>query len=236
MPSRGLTQAVSTQSWNIIPFLPLWQQAARPPLPAIVWPTEISDFDLSPRSSGSSHLLPLLCILCAMSFQLESPILFKIKPFLKKSYIFLTHIFNSCVALCLVVSNSLRPHGLACQASLSMLILQARILEWVALEWSSSRGSSQPSNCTQVSCTAGGFFTVWTTIESLLTVQFSCVWFFATPWTAARQDSLSTTNSWTLLKLKSIASVMPSNHLPASGSFPMSRFFASCGLLAVISF
>ena len=36
---------------------------------------------------------------------------------------------------------------------------------------------------------------------------------FATPWTAAHQASLSITNSWNLLKLMSIASVMPSNHL-----------------------
>ena len=35
----------------------------------------------------------------------------------------------------------------------------------------------------------------------------------ATPWTAACQASLSITNSWSLLKLMSIASVMPSNHL-----------------------
>ena len=33
------------------------------------------------------------------------------------------------------------------------------------------------------------------------------------PWTAARQASLSITNSWRLLKLSSIGSVMPSNHL-----------------------
>ena len=41
----------------------------------------------------------------------------------------------------------------------------------------------------------------------------SCVQLFATPWTAARQASMSITNSWTLLKLMSIESVMPSNHL-----------------------
>jgi len=35
----------------------------------------------------------------------------------------------------------------------------------------------------------------------------------ATPWTAARQASLYITNSWSLLKLMSIESVMPSNHL-----------------------
>ena len=37
--------------------------------------------------------------------------------------------------------------------------------------------------------------------------------FFVTPWTAACQASLSITNSWILLKLISIKSVMPSNHL-----------------------
>ena len=40
-----------------------------------------------------------------------------------------------------------------------------------------------------------------------------CVRLFATPWTASRQASLSITNSQSLLKLMSIESVMPSNHL-----------------------
>ena len=46
-------------------------------------------------------------------------------------------------------------------------------------------------------------------------VQFSCsvVSDFLTPWAAARQDSLTITNSWSLLKLTSIESVMPSNLL-----------------------
>ena len=43
--------------------------------------------------------------------------------------------------------------------------------------------------------------------------SLSCVRFFATPWTAARQASLSITNSRSLPKLMSIESVMPSNHL-----------------------
>ena len=53
-----------------------------------------------------------------------------------------------------------------------------------------------------------------------LSVQFSQsvqslirVWLFATPWTAARQASLSITSSRSLLKLMSIESVMPSSHL-----------------------
>ena len=41
----------------------------------------------------------------------------------------------------------------------------------------------------------------------------SRVWFFATPWTAAHQTSLSFTISWSLLKFMSIESGMPSNHL-----------------------
>ena len=52
---------------------------------------------------------------------------------------------------------------------------------------------------------------------SRLSVQFSSVaqscQLFVTPWTTACQDSLSITNSWSLLKFMSIESVMPSNHL-----------------------
>ena len=43
--------------------------------------------------------------------------------------------------------------------------------------------------------------------------MLSPVRLFATPWTAAQQSSLSFTVSWSLLKLRSIVSVMPSNHL-----------------------
>ena len=43
--------------------------------------------------------------------------------------------------------------------------------------------------------------------------SLSCVWRFRTPWTAACQASLSITNSWSLLKLMPIESVMSSNHL-----------------------
>ena len=43
-------------------------------------------------------------------------------------------------------------------------------------------------------------------------LSLSHVWLFATPWTAACQASLSITNSWSLFKLMSIKSVMPSTH------------------------
>ena len=64
--------------------------------------------------------------------------------------------------------------------------------------------------------------------------SLSCVQLLVTPWTAARQASQSITNSWSILKLKSIMSVMPSNHLilccplllPPS-IFPSIRAFSS---------
>ena len=78
---------------------------------------------------------------------------------------------------------------------------------------------------------------------SVQSVQsLSHVWLFATPWTAARQASLSITNFLSILSLMFIESVMSSNHLilccpffihlqsfPAPGSYPMSQFFTSGG-------
>ena len=48
---------------------------------------------------------------------------------------------------------------------------------------------------------------------ALLVQSLSRIWLFVTPWTAAGQSSLSFTISWSLLKLMSTESVMPSNHL-----------------------
>ena len=51
-------------------------------------------------------------------------------------------------------------------------------------------------------------------MAAIVVVQsLSHVWLFATPWITAHQASLSFTISWSLLKLMSIESVMPSNHL-----------------------
>ena len=49
----------------------------------------------------------------------------------------------------------------------------------------------------------------------------SRVWLFATAWTAAHQASLSIANSWSLLKLISIESMMPSNHLILCPPLPL---------------
>ena len=61
-----------------------------------------------------------------------------------------------------------------------------------------------------------------------------------TPWTAAHQASLSITNSWSLLKLVSIESVMPSNHLILcclflllSSIFPSIRVFSNESVLHI---
>ena len=69
------------------------------------------------------------------------------------------------IVCCAMPSHSLScvrlfvtPWNVACQAPLSMRILQARILEWVAMP--SSSGTSQPRDRAQVYHFAGGFFTV----------------------------------------------------------------------------
>ena len=89
-------------------------------------------------------------------------------------------------------------------------------------------GLRRPSGGEQYSClenpmdrgawwtTVHGLAKSWTLLKQL---QFSSVQslsyaqLFATPWTAASRASLSVTNPWSLLKLMSIESVMPSNHL-----------------------
>ena len=76
---------------------------------------------------------------------------------------------------------------------------------------------------------------IFSSVQSL-----SHVWLFATPWTAARQASLSITNSQSLLKLMSIESVMPSNHLTLChpllllpSMFPSIRVFSNESVLHI---
>ena len=91
---------------------------------------------------------------------------------------------------------------------------------------------------------------IWGDVQNwVVTVHFSqsihslsCVWLFATPWTAAHQASLSITISQSLLKLMSIELVMPSSHLilycplllppsvfPTLRAFSNGKFFTSGG-------
>ena len=64
---------------------------------------------------------------------------------------------QSCPTFCEPMDCS--PPGLSVHG-----ILQARILEWVAMPF--SRGSSQTKDWPKVSCIAGGIFTVWATREA----------------------------------------------------------------------
>ena len=132
-----------------------------------------------------------------------------------------------------VVSNSLRPHGL--------------YSPWNSLGQNTGVGScallqgifpTQGSNpglpyCRlilyQLSHKGSPRILKWvqfSSIQSLSNVQL-----FVTPWTAAHQASLSITNSWSLLKFRSIESVMPSNHLIlyCPIAFPKKGLKRQCG-------
>ena len=63
------------------------------------------------------------------------------------------------------------PMGCGLSGSSVPGILQARILEWVAIPF--CRGSSWPRNRTSVSCIAGGFFTSWATREAKISEECS---------------------------------------------------------------
>ena len=92
------------------------------------------------------YSLPIRKIMLSLSFLFV--LIFK-----KAFYFVLKWIEVKVTQLCLTLCNPMdcTVHG----------ILQARILEWVAIPF--SRGSSQPRDWTQVSHTAGGFFTSWAT-------------------------------------------------------------------------
>ena len=113
---------------------------------------------------------------------------------------------------CSVVSDSLQPQGLQ----------PSRLL----CPW------DFPGKSTGVGC----YCLLWWrgSVQSLIPARL-----FATPWTAAHQDSLSITNSQSLLKLMSIELVMPSNHLilchpllPLS-IFPSIRVFSNESVLHI---
>ena len=82
---------------------------------------------------------------------------------------------------------------------------------------------------------------VFMTKESHAVVHLlTCVRIFVSPWTAVLQASLSITNSWNLLKLLSIKSVMPSNHvilchplLLLPSVFPSIRVFSNESVLRI---
>ena len=132
-------------------------------------------------------------------------------------------------------------------------ILQSRILEWVAIQCKvknrekrkrQTRGSKRTRGKKEFSLQFRKGLLM--TVNILIPIQFisvqsiSHVQLFANPWTAARQSSLSITNSRSLLKLMSIESMMPANHLilcrplllPPS-IFPSIRVFSNESVLCI---
>ena len=84
-------------------------------------------------------------------------------------------IFESESISCSVVSDSLRHHGLQPTRLSVHGILQARILEWVAIPF--FRGSSRPRDQTQVFCITDRFFAIWATREALQKILQKNVYF-----------------------------------------------------------
>ena len=108
--------------------------------------------------------------------------------------------FCSCIVV-LILLNSFSVFSYSSLCIFWKIILNSLLgNSWVSLLWSQLLGFT--------------VFFWWFHISLIFSVQlFSCVQLFVTPWTAAHQASLSITNSWSLLKLVSIESVMPSSHL-----------------------
>ena len=82
---------------------------------------------------------------------------------------------------------------------------------------------------------------MYSSIIVLVVQSLSCVWLFATPWTAACQASLSFTISCSLLKLRSIELMIPSNHLVLCrpllfllSNFPRIRVFSKKSALHIM--
>ena len=113
--------------------------------------------------------------------------------------------------------------------------------EWHVLVWS----STFTSPCEKVSIYhrvgRDRIIEIKNCYSSVSSVQLqSRIWLFATPWTAACWASLSITNSQSLLKLMSIGSMMPSNHLILCRSlllppsiFPSIRVFSNESVLCI---
>ena len=94
---------------------------------------------------------------------------------------------------------------------LLLLLLLASYLIWFSLWDFIFYHHYIQCKVTEITRSRGSLFTRVVQFSSVQSL--SCVWLFATPWTAAHQDSLSITDSWSLFKLMSFESMMPSNYL-----------------------
>ena len=134
-----------------------------------------------------SHVFSWLAWSCLICSPNPIPKSLATTTFLSQYFALLKSLAQLCPTLCNPVDYS--PPGSCIHG-----ILQARILEWVAISF--SRGSFWPRDRTQVSCIAGRV--TWEArmmalqrhkiFESEVKVKLlSCVWLFATPWTIAHQ-------------------------------------------------
>ena len=143
--------------------------------------------------------------------------------------------FSECSRLCLNILNLNFITNLDYSTVIYILWMNngglsnlSMVLEWVS-------GGSRIQNCIALGSRAHTFIhNTTSSIQSL-----SHVWFFVIQWTAARQASLSITNSQSLLKLTSMESVMPSNHLILCrplflpSIFPSIRVFSNESILHI---
>ena len=129
-----------------------------------------------------------------------------------------------CCCCCLVAESSptlFDPMDCSLPGSSVHGILQARILQWVAIP--SSRGSSQPRDQTQVSCIAGRFFAIWATSQSLpqdFLVQTSAY---------LRDHCFSLPSEWPFFRkhvLNSTRQKMESTHILNSSTLTYLVFFS----------
>ena len=140
------------------------------------------------RISPPPPPIPLAGNMCFWSLLMHTPKLTYIDGSICFYTVKLMLFAQSCPTLC-------NPMGCSPPGSSVHRILQARILEWVAMP--SSRGSSRPRDWTQVSCIAGRSITIWATREPKcciqdwgkniqncfldITAQVSCVFVFLLP-------------------------------------------------------
>ena len=129
-----------------------------------------------------------------------------------------------------------KPHCLVCSWSYWGICLLQTFAPSVQFPLVPSRVSGLPP-CESANLHAIAFMKQSSSVSSFQSL--SRVQLFATPWTAARQASLPITNSRSLLKLMSIESVMPSNHLILCHSlllpsiFPSIRVFSNESVLHI---
>ena len=152
-----------------------------------------------------------------------------------------------------IFTNDMTAKGLTCKVYRKLIQFNTRKTNNPIKKWEKdinrhlSKEDIQMANKHMKRCSTS-LIIQFSSVQSLSLVRL-----FETPWIAARQASLSITNSWSSHKLMSIELVMPSSHLilcrplfscpqslPASESFPMSQLFTwsgqSIGASALASF